>query len=148
MVNIYGNGWGKWVGKYPRLIIHNKPLYGKDYVKAINASKINLCFLRKINRDEVTSRSVEIPACGGFMLGERTKRHLDFFAEGTEAEFFDSNEELLQKVKYYLGNEVSRSKIALAGRERCVQSEYSMRAQLDKMLDVALCVTPSPGDSC
>mgnify|MGYP001567240978 CR=1 FL=1 len=133
-VNVYGNGWSKWVGKNPGLIIHNKPLYGEEYIKAINAAKINLCFLRKINRDEVTSRSVEIPACGGFMLGERTKRHLDFFVEDKEAEFFYSNEELLKKVKYFLEKFEEREKIAQAGRERCEKSGYSMRAQLSQML--------------
>lgn len=133
-VNVYGNGWRKWMGKNQNLIIHDKPLYSAEYVKAINAAKINLCFLRKINRDEVTSRSVEIPACGGFMLGERTGRHLEFFQEGVEAEFFGSNVEMLEKVKYYIINSDERERISRAGRERCVTSGYSMRAQLDQML--------------
>ena len=136
-VNVYGNGWSRWVGKSPNLIIHNKPLYGEDYVKAINAAKINLCFLRKINRDEVTSRSLEIPACGRFMLGERTRRHLEFFEECKEAEFFESKEEMLEKVRYYLENNEEREQIARAGRERCIASGYSMRAQIERMLSIA-----------
>ena len=136
-VNVWGNGWGEMVNRHPNLIIKNEFLFGDDYSKAICATKISINFLRKINRDEVTSRSVEIPACGGFMLGERTTRHLEFFDEGTEAEFFGSNEELLKKIKYYLEKPEEREKIARAGRERCVKSGYSMRAQLDQMLKVA-----------
>lgn len=133
-VTIWGNGWIDWVGRHPNLDVRNEFLFGEDYSKAICATKINLNFLRKINRDEVTSRSVEIPACGGFMLAERTRRHLDFFAEGKEAEFFDSNEELLAKTNFYLQDNPDREKIARAGRERCLNSRYSMRAQLTAIL--------------
>ncbi len=133
-VTIWGNGWGGWVGRHPNLDVRNEFLFGDDYSKAICATKINLNFLRKINRDEVTSRSVEIPACGGFMLAERTGRHRDFFAEGKEAEFFGSNEELLAKTRMYLQSSPDREKIAQAGRERCLNSWYSMRAQLTAML--------------
>lgn len=133
-VTIWGNGWSNWVGRHPNLDVRNEFLFGEDYSKAICATKINLNFLRKINRDEVTSRSVEIPACGGFMLAERTRRHQDFFAEGEEVEYFGSNEELLAKIKTYLQNEPEREKISWAGHERCLKSGYSMRAQLTAML--------------
>lgn len=136
-VTVWGNDWGPWVGKHPNLVIKNRHLFGADYAKAICATKINLCFLRKINRDEVTSRSVEIPACGGFMLGERTKRHLDFFIEGKEAEFFSSNEEMLSKVNYYLNHDNERKAVALAGRERCIKSGYSMRSQIGQIVKKA-----------
>ena len=133
-VNVWGNNWGEMVNIHPNLVIKNEFLFGEDYSKAICAIKINLNFLRKINRDEVTSRSVEIPACGGFMLGERTGRHLEFFEEGKEAEFFGSNEEMTVKVKYYLEKNEEREKIAQAGKKRCEKSGYSMRIQLRQML--------------
>ncbi len=127
---VWGNGWNNWVGKNQNLIIKNQPLYSDDYAKAISATKVNLCFLRKINRDEVTSRSVEIPACGGFMIAERTKRHKEFFEENKEAVFFDSNEELYEKIKKYLVNDEARCKISEAGRIRCIKSGYSIKNQL------------------
>jgi hypothetical protein len=134
-VTIWGNGWKDWIGRHPNLDVKNEFLFGEDYSKAICATKVNLNFLRKINRDEVTSRSVEIPACGGFMLAERTGRHLEFFDEGKEAEFFDSNEELLTKVKIYLDSTLEREKIGQSGLIRCTQSGYSMRAQLAQIVN-------------
>jgi len=133
---VWGNGWEFWVGKHPNLIVKNEHLFKEDYSKAINASKINLCFLRKINRDEVTSRSVEIPACGGFMIAERTKRHLEFFKEGEEAVFFETNEELYDLIQKYLIDDKARNKIAEAGRKRCIESGYNHRTQLKKMLSI------------
>ena len=137
-VRVWGNGWRSYVGKNPNLIIENKAIYAENYVKAINATKINLCFLRKANRDVVTNRSVEIPACGSFMIAERTKRHLGSFEDGKEAVFFKNNEELLRSVKMYLSNDDARKKIAAAGRERCLKSGYSMKVQLSEMLS-SLC---------
>jgi hypothetical protein len=136
-VRVWGNGWSKWINKHPNLIIEDKPIYGDDYVKAICATKINLCFLRKVNRDLQTSRTFEIPACGGFMLAERTDEHLRLFKEGKETEFFDANnpEELLEKVKYYLENEDERMAIARAGREKCVRSGYSHHDRLKYMFE-------------
>jgi len=136
-VTIWGNDWARWIGRHPNLDVRNEFLFGEDYSRAICATKININFLRKINRDEVTSRSIEIPACGGFMLAERTRRHLNFFEEGIEAEFFSSNQELLEKVKQYLENESAREKIAIAGYQRCQKSGYSMRDQLSGILSQA-----------
>jgi len=133
-VTIWGNGWSSWISRHPNLDVKNEFLFGEDYSRAICSTKININFLRKINRDEVTSRSVEIPACGGFMLAERTGRHLSFFVEGREAEFFSSNQELLEKVRLYLQKELEREKIAMAGYQRCIKSGYSMRSQLSAML--------------
>lgn len=133
---IWGLDWGPWVNRHPNLDIKDKHLFGEDYAKAICATKINLCFLRKINRDEVTSRSMEIPACGGFMLGERTKRHQEFFKEGKEAEFFETNEEMLEKINYYRAHEEERERIARVGAARCRMGGYSMKDQLRHILSI------------
>ncbi len=68
------------------------------------------------------------------MLGERTDEHLELFEEGKEAEFFSTNEELLEKVQYYLKHEDERKTIAQNGRERCLRSGYSNHDRIKQML--------------
>jgi spore maturation protein CgeB len=136
-VEVAGGG-GKWKrSKYQghkNILIHDVDYFGIDYRNFIAKSKINLCFLRKLNRDLHTSRSLEIPACGGFMLAERTNEHEYLFKDKTEVVFFDNDEDLLKKVKYYLNNEKKRDKIRRAGHRRCISSNYSY----DKMTEIIL----------
>ena len=77
---------------------------------------------------------MEIPACGGFMLAERTQAHLELFVESKEAVFFDSNEELLSKCIYYLTHEDERKRIILAALDRCKNSGYSNQNTIKKLL--------------
>lgn len=151
-VRVWGQGWNKknWLF-HPNLRIENIPLWGEDYSKAICSFDINLNFLRRVNRDLQTTRSIEIPACGGFMLAERTNEHLRLFEEGKEAEFFSTNEDLLEKVQYYLRHEDERNNIAQNGHERCLRSGYSnhkrLQAILDYLYEVVRLLQNSPGDS-
>lgn len=125
-VRVWGGGkWLEYKDYSPNLKIEDKGLYSEDYCKALKAFKINLCFLRKINFDQQTTRSVEIPACGGFMLAERTTEHLNMFKEDKEAVYFSSPEELLSKCKYYLTHDEERTIIAKEGLKRCIDSDYS-----------------------
>lgn len=133
-VRIWGESWRPYIGEHPNMEIITRPMYGNDYVKVINATLINLCFLRKINRDLQTTRSIEIPACGAFMLAERTDEHLNLFREGEEADFFSDKEELLRKINYYLAHPDLVHKIASAGRKRCITNEYSNEARLRQVL--------------
>ena len=137
-VSVWGGNWEGLKNIHPNLLVHDEFLFGVEYAKAICASKININFLRKINRDEITSRSMEIPACGSFMLAERTARHIQAFKEGVEADFFSSDKELLSKIKFYLFNQQLRQKIAVRGMRRCFYSGYSMSNQLQIMLNQIL----------
>lgn len=134
-VRVWGNKkWSHLKNKFDNLIIEETPIYGDEYAKAINAFKINLGFLRKINRDLQTTRSIEIPACGAFMLAERTIEHARLFKEGHEAEFFSNNEELLNKCKYYLKHYEKRLEVANQGYNRCLVSGYSNENRLTDVI--------------
>jgi len=133
-VTVWGPGWGWFRASHPGLLVKRRPIYGLDYTKALNATKINLCFLRKLNRDLQTSRSVEIPACGAFMLGERTDEHERLFTEGVEAEYFEGVEELEEKCRRYLEDDATRTAIARRGRDRCVAGAYSNGERLRGVL--------------
>ena len=89
-IRVHVYGWAKKMPEnyHKNLVFHDTHLYGAAYAAAFSCSKIALNFLRKKNRDLQTSRSIEIPACGGFMLAERTDEHQALFKEGEEAEYF------------------------------------------------------------
>ncbi|MDQ3269304.1 MAG: glycosyltransferase [Pseudomonadota bacterium] len=129
-VRVWGSGWDRVPDLHPGLVIERRPLRGDDFARACSAFKINLAFLRKLNRDQQTTRSVEIPACGGFMLAERTPEHLRMFAEGEEAEFFSSVEELAAKCRRYIDDSAARASIARRGHERCIRDDYSNAAHI------------------
>jgi spore maturation protein CgeB len=69
------------------------------------------------------------------LLADRTEEHCAFFEEGKEAEFFSSSEELIEKAKFYSGDEVARRRIAEAGLQRCVTSKYAYTHRLKAVLD-------------
>ncbi len=133
-VRVWGNGWDRVPDVHSNLVIERRPLRGDDFARACGAFKINLAFLRKANRDQQTTRSVEIPACAGFMLAERTPEHLGMFAEGDEAEFFSSVEELAGKCRQYLKDTTAREAIARRGHQRCVRDGYSNAARIAQAL--------------
>ena len=68
------------------------------------------------------------------LLADRTEEHQQFFEEGKEAEFFASCEELLEKVKFYCGNESARKCVADGGYKRCKEGGYSYVCRLSGAL--------------
>jgi spore maturation protein CgeB len=119
---------------HPNIKNMERYAYLDEFTKVMCGSKICLNFLRKANRDTETTRSVEIPACGSFMLAERTESHQILFEEGKEAEYFSTNEEMLKKVQFYLNQNELRQKIGLEGYNRCLISGYGYEVQLNQIL--------------
>lgn len=125
-VRVWGGGkWVQYKDKIPNLVVEGKGLFSEDYNKALSAFDISLCFLRKINFDQQTTRTMEIPACNSMLMAERTAEHQALFEENKEAVFFSSNEELLEKCKYYIDNLDKCHQIAHSGLLRCNNSGYS-----------------------
>lgn len=115
-------------------------VYGDDYARALTGASIGLGFLRKVVPDQHTTRTFEIPACGSMLLADRTDEHRALFEEGREAEFFEGEAELVDKLRFYAANETARAEIAAGGLRRCVEGKYAyihrLRAALDQVNDV------------
>jgi spore maturation protein CgeB len=136
MVKVWGRRWPQFARwhQWARKIIMGKSIVCEDYCMALSAASICLGLLSKLVPETTTTRSFEIPACGVFMLAERTKEHTKLFEEGREAEFFSSRHELVEKVLYYLKHTQERQRIAAAGRQRCLRSGYSYQDRLKEIL--------------
>lgn len=138
-IKVFGQGkWKNFIRYHPNLEIVAEALFSEDYCKAIKAFKISLCFLRKLNNDLQTTRTMEIPACGGFMLAERTKEHLALFEENKEAVFFSDNDELYDKCRYFLENDKERDEIAFNGFKKTCSSGYSNYETIKRIINKAL----------
>jgi len=136
LVSVWGNDWeGKPEWPVIRPHYKGKAEYGENYRKILSGMKIALHFLRKENRDDQDSRTFEIPACGAFMLAERTPKHLRYFMEGQEADFFGDETELEEKIRFYLNHPDLAKQISRNGRERCLSSGYDHKSRLQFVLN-------------
>jgi hypothetical protein len=131
-VAVWGSGWRRH--QLAAEIELRPAIYGYDYTRAMHYGKIALCFLRKLNRDRITQRTMEIAATGRPMLAEKTKEHDDHFVEGVEYHGFASDQELADKAQALL---LDRNELGLIGsraRARCLSSGYSTIARAAEML--------------
>jgi spore maturation protein CgeB len=135
-VDIFGNMWNKAktsdVSK--NLTIHFKELVGDNYNHTLANAKVVLGFLRKVNLDTQTSRTFEIPACGGFMIMEYTKNQDRLFTEDKEMVYFRTKEELLHKAGYYIQHQSEAKTIVKNARLRCETDHYEYSYRIDEIL--------------
>ena len=107
----------------------------RDYRLAVGGAKIAANLVRRANRDDHVMRTFEIPACGGFMLTERSSTHSELFAEDNEAAFFSAPEEFVTKVRSYLGRDADRAKIAAAGHRKITQGRHTYGDRLAQIVE-------------
>lgn len=113
-------------------------LNNDEYTWALKAASIGLCFVSRMNGNQTAARSFEIPGSGTFLLAQRTPQHLECYQEGEEAEFFGSDNELVEKATFYLQHHSARETIARRGAEKCRRSfswEKLMRDDWQKVLE-------------
>ena len=124
-LRIYGGGWEK--AQSPEKLgdaVQYRYVGGDEYARAIRSFDVNIGIVSKWNRNHTASRTFQIPALGAFLLHERNEVVTEYFREGVEAEFFGSEDELVEKCRHYLAHPEERARIAEAGRRRCLDSGY------------------------
>jgi putative methyltransferase (TIGR04325 family) len=133
-LSIWGYGWKKYKFYLKKSSkIYPFELYNNNYKKTIQESKINISFLRKENFDTQTSRSIEIPAAGGFILTKHTKEHERIYGSYGKKILFKSNQDLAKKIKLYLGNDKLRNVITKKIHTRVIKN---IKSYEDKILDI------------
>jgi spore maturation protein CgeB len=96
-LNLYGGYWDRNAELKP---FWRGFAYGRELRLAVGGAKVNICMVRKANRDGHAMRSLEFPAMGACMVVEDTLEHHELFGEdGDCVEYYTSLEDLVAKVK-------------------------------------------------
>lgn len=135
-VFINGNHWEELLARDGDLNIKvGGHLDAPQYLDGIWRSKVNLSFVGRDNEDDIAHKSVEIGACGAFLLALRTQGHEALFEEDREAVFFSSVEECADKARFYLNRPDLREAIGRRARIRAIRSGYDNDTQLTRILN-------------
>ena len=99
------------------------------------AAKVNLCLVRRANRDGHVMRTFEIAAIGGCMLSEDTAEHREIFgADGECVLYFRTPEEAARRAQMLLADVAERTRLASAVRARVVGGAHTYRDRLLTMV--------------
>jgi len=139
-LSIWGRGWNKSKISAALRKCYRKPdclaNQKMDFSKVVNSNKIALNFFREENRDTLNPRAFELPACGAFVLSQRTEELMEYFEEGKEIVTFASGEELREKVRYYLSHDRERGKIAAAGLNKVISGGHTILDRVKTLLEI------------
>jgi hypothetical protein len=83
--------------------------------------------------DDINMRCFEIMATGSFLLTNWIPTIGEFFEDGTHLALYRSEEEMVEKARYYLAHDEEREKIAQAGYEE-VMAKHTIQNRVDVIL--------------
>ena len=96
--------------------------------KIFQASKINLNITMRPIETGLSLRVWDVLGCGGFLLTNYQAEIPEYFEIGKDLEVYENEEDLIQKVDYYLHHDAERMEIALRGYEKTAKYHtYEMR---------------------
>lgn len=118
----------------PNLRVHGPVDYYNEMPLIFKQSRINLNFTMRGIHSGIPLRAVDIMAAGGFLLSNFQADFLNYFVPGEEFVYFDSKEDLMRKVDYYLSHEDERKEIARRGHDK-IAVAHTYRDRVREMLD-------------
>lgn len=107
----------------PKVVITNcinhGPVHSDLEAPAVyNSSKINLNISLRSIVNGIPLRAFEIMGSGGFLLSNYQSELLDYFIPGEDFDYFESPEDMIRKIDYYLEHDDIRKQIAVNGLEK------------------------------
>lgn len=110
----------------------------EDMLASYVNSRIGLNFTVNENdpqkKTQMKLRMFEVPACKTMLLTQNHPSLEHFFEINKEIVTFETEDEMLDKARYYLNNSTKRESIALAGYNR-VEKEHTSQKRLAKLLE-------------
>lgn len=96
-------------------------------------SKINLNISLRSIKSGIPQRAFDIMGSGGFLLSNYQGDFPDYFTPGEDFEFYESKEDLLTRIDYYLTHDDERIAIARNGHDK-VAAKHTYRHRVREIL--------------
>ncbi len=119
----------------PNVSNHGRVDYFHEMPLVFKQSRINLNISRRGIKSGIPLRAFDIMGCGGFLLSNFQADFLGEFVPGEDFVYYESKEDLLQKVDYYLIHEEERQVIAANGHDK-IAAGHTYRHRVREMLAV------------
>ena len=111
-------------------------VWGEEYVKIAQLSKIFLAFdSRPEIRKSMSARMYTAVGCGAFYLCRYVPGIEDVLEPDKEIVTFKTDDEMIEKIRYYLPREKERKEISERGRKRVLR-EHTYEARMLQMCSV------------
>lgn len=111
-----------------------------DYVTespyVFHCSKINLNPSLRIIQSGIPLRAFDIMGAGGFLLSNYQPELLEFYENERELVIYQSLEDAVEKIDFYLKHEDLRAEIAKNGRKKTL-AEHSLQCKMKEILTIA-----------
>ncbi len=133
-VTCFGHGWERG------------PVGSKDIDQVYRSSRVSLNFadsglqllgISLARSRQVKARTFEVPGAGGFLLTEESQSLAQYFSIGTEMITYHDDDEIAEKIRYFLNHPDERDVIARAGHQR-VRRDHLYEARFAPILALAL----------
>ena len=123
---------GSTSDELPEYIYAGTVTYDKEMPRVFRESKINLNITLRSITSGIPLRALDIMGAGGFLLTNYQPEIAEYFEDGKEVVLFDSKEDMLDKIAYYLEHEDERKQIAYNGWKK-VQNGFTYENQIRKI---------------
>jgi hypothetical protein len=127
----------RWRRSYPfgiQGVTFFPEVLNEDYTSLGNQIKAGICLLNSSNRDEITTRSFELPALGQLVIGKKTSEHEDLLENGVEAFWFESTAEMIAFARDILKDSKKALRVSLAGNRRITSGKNTYLDRAEVML--------------
>ena len=112
---------------------HGTADYYRQMPLIFKQSRINLNISLRSIKSGIPLRAFDIMGSGGFLLSNFQTDFLEHFVPGEDYVYYESKEDLLSKIDYYLNHEDERACIAQNGHDK-VAAQHTFRHRVREML--------------
>jgi len=136
-IGIWGPNWQHLPSNHPlSASLRGGWTYGEAMSRLFSAAGVVMNFIRPQNGQAHNMRTFEAPATGALMVSTRTRDQRGWLPEKEAAAYFETSEEMVEQIDYYLAHVAERQQLAQAGYRCITGGQHTYDDRMRQILQV------------